>query len=276
MAADHPVEALLAQKMDTTISVCLPARDEAATVGAVVEVIVEELQRRYQLVDEVLVVDDGSVDATAAVATAAGATVVSAAGVLGDHGPATGKGEAIWKGLAASRGDVVVWCDADICDFDPTFVTGLLGPLLGDPSVDFVKACYRRDLDGRRGEGGRVTELVARPLLRLRFPHLVGFAQPLAGEFAGRRTVLERLPVAPGYGVDLALLIDVASAIGLDAMAQVDLGHRSHRNRPLHELAVQAQAVLDAGLTRVSASFPDVPAGWRPPLADVPAYHSRF
>ncbi len=274
--ADHPVEELLDHHEDgTTISVCLPARNEAATVGLVVARIVDELTVRYPLVDEVIVVDDGSTDATVAVARAAGAVVVSASDVLPDCGPATGKGEAMWKALAASSGDVVVWCDADIRDFDPRFVTGLLGPLLGDSSVGFVKACYRRDLDGRPGEGGRVTELVARPLLRLLFPHLVGFAQPLAGECAGRRSVLEQLPFAPGYGVDLALLVDVAAHLGVEAMAQVDLGHRSHRNRPLHELAPQAEAVLAVALARAASEPSSVLSGWRPPLVEVAAYRTQ-
>lgn len=270
--ADHPVEQLLEQKADTTISVCLPARDEATTVGLVVARIVEQLTVRHPLVDEVIVVDDGSTDATISVARGAGASVVRSADVLGECGPATGKGEAMWKSLAATHGDVVVWCDADVRDFDPRFVTGLLGPLLADPSVAFAKGCYRRDLDGRPGEGGRVTELVARPLLRLLFPHLAGFAQPLAGECAGRRTLLEGLPFAPGYGVDLALLIDVAASVGLQGMAQVDLGHRSHRNRPLRELSDQAEAVLAAALARAGGGSPAIPEGWRPPLLDVAGY----
>ncbi len=273
--ADHPVDELVERKAGTSVSVCLPARDEAATVGLVVARIVAELVERHPLVDEVLVVDDRSTDTTAAVARAAGATVVATADVLPECGPAAGKGEAMWKSLAASHGDLVVWCDADLRDFDPRFVSGLVGPLLADAEIAFVKGCYRRDLDGRPGEGGRVTELVARPLVRLLFPDLARFAQPLAGECAGRRTVLERLPFAPGYGVDLALLIDVAASVGIDAMAQVDLGWRSHRNRPLRELSAQAEAVLAAGLHRAASPGPPTPSGWRPPLAEVAAYRER-
>ena len=277
--ADHRAGDLVAAKAGTTISVCLPARDEAATVGEVVERLVTELVERHPLVDEVLVVDDRSADGTAAAAEAAGATVVVADEVLPECGPATGKGEAMWKSLAASSGAVVAWCDADLRRFDPNFVTGLVGPLLADPAVAFVKACYRRDLDGRPGQGGRVTELVARPLLKLLFPHLTGFTQPLAGECAGRRSLLEQLPFAPGYGVDLALLIDVAASVGLEAMAQVDLGIRVHRNRPLQELAAQAEAVLAAALERsrpaAGNSAPSTPGGWRPPLAGVAAYRRR-
>ena len=266
----------MAAKGRTRVSVCLPARDEAATVGLVVGAIVEHLVERHSLVDEVLVVDDGSGDDTVASARGAGAVVVAASQVLAGCGPATGKGEAMWKSLARSGGDVVVWCDADIRTFDPRFVTGLLGPLLTDASVHFVKGRYRRDLHGQAGAGGRVTELVARPLLRLLFPHLAGFAQPLAGECAGRRPLLEQVRFAPGYGVDLALLVDVAAVAGLEAMAEVDLGHRSHRNRPLQELAAQAEVVMATALTLAGVEVANGPVepfhSWRPPLIEVPDY----
>jgi glucosyl-3-phosphoglycerate synthase len=156
----------------------------------------------------------------------------------------------MWRGLHETDADIVVWCDADIREFTPTFVSGLLGPLLTTPDVAFVKAAYERPLDGRPGEGGRVTELVARPILSLLFPPLADFSQPLAGECAGRRDVLRQLPFAPGYGVDIGLLIDVAERVGVAAMAQVDVGVRVHRNRPLKELAPQATAVLAAALSR--------------------------
>lgn len=231
-----PPERLARAKRGTSVSVCLPARDEAATVGAIVSTIVG----LGELVDEVLVVDDGSSDGTGDVAAAAGASVVP--------GPARGKGAALRAGLDRSKGDVVVFCDADVRAFDAAFVTGLLGPLLTDESIGFVKGRYARP-----GDGGRVTELVARPLIRLRFPELAGFDQPLAGEVAGRRNVLEQVEFEPGYGVDLALLIDVIELIGLDAVAQVDLGRRVHRNRSLAELGPQAEAVLAAGLARAGA-----------------------
>ncbi|MGI8758630.1 MAG: glucosyl-3-phosphoglycerate synthase [Acidimicrobiales bacterium] len=280
VAADVvPLAELVAAKGGARISVCLPARDEAATVGAIVAAVVEQLVERHGLVDEVVVVDDASTDDTAATARRAGARVLAAREVLAGCGPATGKGEAMWKSVAGCSGELIVWCDADIRNFDPRFVTGLLGPLLSDPSVQFVKGCYRRDLDGRLGEGGRVTELVARPLLNLLFPHLANFAQPLAGECAGRRGLLEQLSFAPGYGVDLGLLVDVAAVSGVGTMSQVDLGQRSHRNRPLHELAAQAEAVMATALALADiARGRGTEAsrhGWRPPLVEVPAYRDR-
>jgi glucosyl-3-phosphoglycerate synthase len=252
------------------VSVCLPAKDEAATVGTIVGRICE-LGHAWGVVDEVVVVDDGSTDATRDVARAAGAVVVRAADVLPECGPGTGKGEALWKAVDAAKGDVLVFCDADIRDFDPTFVTGLLGPLLLDRSVGFVKGRYERP-----GDGGRVTELVARPVISLLFPELAGFDQPLAGEFAARREVLERLPFVEAYGVDLALLIDAVADLGLERVAQVDLRERLHRNRPLAELRPQAEAVLRAALDRAGVAVAGgAPVAQRPPLVTIPAYLLR-
>lgn len=233
---DFPLRHLAEAKGDRTVSVCLPARDEASTVGAIVETV----RGIGALIDEVLVVDDGSEDGTAAVAAAAGATVVAAAapGLVG-------KGGAIATAVAEAVGDVVAFCDADLRRFHPRFVTGLLGPLLVDDSMQFVKGRYER-----AGEGGRVTELTARPLIRLLHPTLSGFAQPLAGEFAARRTLLEKVPYEPGYGVDLGLLIDAARLVGVERMAQVFLGRRVHRNRPLWELGEEALAVARVALAR--------------------------
>jgi len=266
-------ERLAAAKGGHRVSVCLPARDEEATVGAIVSCIRHELVDRIGLVDEILVIDDHSADGTAVVAIEAGARVVQAADVLPEFGEGHGKGEALWKSLYEAEGDLVVWCDADVLNFGSHYVTGLLGPLLTNPEVGFVKGFYDRPgaIDGERG--GRVTELVARPILTVLFPHLASIVQPLAGEYAGRRELLEQLPFVEGYGVDIALLIDVAQAFGTDAIAQVDLGTRVHRNRPLAELSPQAEAVLQAALAR--AGRLDVEAAERPPLATVPAYRRR-
>lgn len=270
------------------VSVCLPARDEAATVGAIVEAIVEELVERTGLVDEVLVVDDHSLDATAKVADAAGARVVAVDDVLPDLETGEGKGEALWKSVAAADGDLIVWCDADITDFGSRFVVGLVGPLLVRPDIGFVKGFYDRPVATSAHGGGRVTELVARPTIAALFPHLASIVQPLAGEYAGRRSLLERLPFVQGYGVDLGLLIDIAELEGTEVIAQVDLGTRRHRNRPLDELGPQALAVLQTALGRAGVPF-DAPAtlvrpdlepiqvgvGERPPLVDVAAYRRR-
>ena len=262
---DFSLEDLVAAKGEHTVSVCLPARDEAATVGAIVTTVLGELAPTG-LVDEVLVIDHGSSDATAVVAAAAGARVVATGAVLPELGEGDGKGEALWKSLAAAEGDIVVWCDADVRNFAAHFVTGLLGPLLTDDTITFVKAFYERPAHGRAGEGGRVTELVARPLLAALFPHLAGFEQPLAGEYAGRRALLERLPFVQGWGVELGLLVDVAALAGTAAMAQVDLGVRVHRNRPLDELVPQAEDVLRTALARAGVI---AAVAERPPLARV-------
>jgi glucosyl-3-phosphoglycerate synthase len=247
---DFSPAALAEARGDTTVSVCLPARNEAATVGPIVATIGRELVERHHVVDEIVVVDDHSTDATADLAERAGARVVDAADLLPEYGEGHGKGEALWKSVFVSRGDVIAWCDSDIRDFDVHFITGLLGPLLTRDDLAFVKGHYERPLvDGGPG-GGRVTELVARPLLSLLFPHLAEIVQPLSGEYGGRRTLLERLPFVRGYGVDIGLLIDVAATVGTRALAQVDLGTRLHRNRTLDQLSPQAMAVMQTALVR--------------------------
>lgn len=231
------------------VTVGLPARDEAATVGTIVDVIRRELVDQTGLVDEILVLDDHSTDDTGRVAAEAGARVIRAEDVL----PAAaghGKGEALWRLTYAASGDLVVFCDADIVDFGPRFVVGLLGPLLNDPDAAFVKGFYARPGENGDNDGGRVTEVLARPLLATLFPHLGGIVQPLSGEYAARRSLLEQLPFARGYGVDLGLLIDAAASVGTQHIVQVDLGTRRHRNRPLDELGAQAFTVLQTGLAR--------------------------
>lgn len=253
--------ALVGAKGGRRVSVCLPAHDEAATVGPIVDAIRAGLGDRVPLVDEVLVVDDGSSDPTAAVAAAAGARVVPGTG--------GGKGGAMWTGLLEAEGDVVVFCDADLRDFGPRFVVGLLGPLLTGDDHGFVKGCYDRPFRGQPGQGGRVTELVAKPLLRTLFPALASVLQPLGGECAGRRGVLEQVPFVEGYGVDIGLVLDVCGRFGPSSMVQVDLGRRVHRNRSLEELGPQAEAVLRTALARAGLAGP-VPE--RPPLAGAGPY----
>lgn len=257
-AADFDAADLVGRKAGRRVTLCLPARDEEATVGAIVATVRRRLCERHPLVDEILVVDDGSRDTTAATARLAGARVVSSGG--------QGKGQAMFAGLVAAEGDVVAYCDADVRPFRAAFVVGLLGPLLGDEPVGFVKGFYERPLGTRQGEGGRVTELVAKPLLRTLFPALAGFAQPLAGECAASRSVLEQVPFVRGYGVDIALLIDVAERLGVEAMAQVDLGRRVHRNRPLAQLGPQAEEILRTALAR---------AGLGEAVAQCPAVAAR-
>jgi glucosyl-3-phosphoglycerate synthase len=255
-SADWPVDLLLAAKGATSVSVVIPALDEEATVGAVVAAIHDGLvDVPRPLVDELVVVDSFSTDATAAVAARAGARVVGLDEVLGNLPTVPGKGEALWRGLAATTGDVVVFVDADLLAFEASTVTGLLGPLLTDPGVQLVKATYDRPLaDGARvhpAGGGRVTELVARPLLNLHWPQLAGFVQPLAGEYAARRPLLERLPFPTGYGVELGLLVDAVELVGLDALAQVDLGVRRHRHHGDQRLGRMAAEIWQTALARL-------------------------
>ncbi len=251
------VDELRKLKGETTVSVCLPARDEAATVGRIVEVIVDELMGSdgAALVDELIVIDDASADETTKVASAQGAEVVSIHSILPELGAGHGKGNVLWRSLAASTGDIVVWCDADVTSFRSSYVTRLLTPLLSEDRIDFVKGYYARPPDPNGDGGGRVTELVARPLLSRFFPELATLRQPLAGEVAARRVILERLPFVQGYGVEIGLLIDVLAAAGPDRMMQVDLGVRRHRHRRLEELAVQATEIMHVLLDRAGISL---------------------
>jgi glucosyl-3-phosphoglycerate synthase len=252
-----PPYRLLQAKGETVVSVVIPARNEEATVGAIVTAIRSAFIRSIPLVDEVIVVDSRSNDGTAAVARAAGAFVVSQEDMTGGMPPMHGKGDALWAGLASASGDIVAFVDADVDPFDPRFVSGLLSPLLTDPSISFVKGFYHRPLTlsghSEPDGGGRVTELVARPLLNLFWPDLAGFVQPLAGEFAGRREVLERVPFVSGYGVETAMLVDLLELVGLDSLAQVDLGQRVHRNQSteaLGRMAAQIQLTAWSRLVR--------------------------
>ena len=277
-----------------SVSVCLPARDEEATVGHTVATVRRTLMEHIQLVDEVIVIDDGSTDATAEAAAWEGALVYGSGDILPDLPAGTGKGNALWKSLYVSGGDLIVWLDADVWNFGSHFVTRLLEPLITDPEVGFVKAYYRRPLFGDPHGGGRVTELMARPVLSALFPELTMFVQPLAGEYAGRRGLLETIPFVQGWGVEIGMLIDLAQRYGAEIFAQADLGVREHRNRPLDQLSPQAMAVLLTALRR--AGIPEdrlshtlvrygidasreglgVETRERPPMIDVPAYRAKF
>lgn len=252
------------------ISVCLPARNEAETIAPIVSSAL-----RLDIVEEVVVVDDGSTDHTAAIATAAGARVVSEATILPEAGPGSGKGNVLWKSLFACEGDIICWVDADLRNFGPEFVAKLCEPLLHNDDVLFVKAFYTRSFEGAPTGGGRVTELVARPMLQLLFPKVADIAQPLGGEYAARRSALEVLPFVEGWGVELGLLVDVVERYGRDAVAQVDLGTREHRNKPLEELAPQARAVMATALKRAELLDP-VEVRERPPMVTLPQYRARF
>ncbi len=298
-AGDWAPADLLAAKTaaGTTVSVVLPALDEEATVGPIVAAI-RRVLLATGLVDELVVLDSGSTDRTAAVAAAAGAHVVHRDSVLPRLPARPGKGEVLWRSLYVTEGDIVAFVDADLTEFSPDVVVGLLGPLLSDPSVELVKGMYDRPL--RAGEsvlpagGGRVTELVARPVLNARWPALAGFVQPLAGEYAARRSLLERLPFPCGYGVEIALLIDALGLVGLDALAQVDLGVRHHRHSGDAALGRMAAEVWQAALARsgrepaafdlvqfarVDGEFTtlstQISADERPPMRSVPEYAAR-
>ncbi|MDA8368704.1 MAG: glucosyl-3-phosphoglycerate synthase [Nocardiopsaceae bacterium] len=261
-----PPDTAAAAKGGTRISVVLPARNEEATVGGIVAAIRHALMEETALVDELVVIDSYSSDNTAAVAAAAGATVADQDSVLPEVPPRGGKGEALWKSLAVTTGDIIAFVDADIRNFGPHFVTGLVGPLLADPSVFYVKGCYDRPLDDGATtspcDGGRVTELVARPLLNMCWPELSGLLQPLAGEYAGRRDALESVPFVCGYGVEFGLLVDLAAGFGLDGMAQVDLGAREHTNQATADLGRMSAQIIATAWTRLhhrGLTVPDAP-----------------
>jgi glucosyl-3-phosphoglycerate synthase len=245
-AADWTIADALARKAGSTISVCIPALNEGLTIGRMVDTLRDTLVGPDGLVDEIVVLDDRSSDDTARNATDAGARVVPIDSIHASVGIGRGKGNALWTSLLASTGDIVVWCDGDVTTLEPNWIVRLVAPLLARPELAFVKARYHRPDDA--GGGGRTTELVARPLLSLIEPRLAAIAQPLAGEMAGRRTVLEDIPFVQGWGVELTLLLEIAKRHGVGAIAEVDLGERRHRHHQLEQLALQATEVLVSGL----------------------------
>ena len=228
------------------MSLVVPARNEAATVGAVVTRVREALMDTVALLDEIVVIDSDSTDDTYDVASDAGAVVHRSSEIRPDLGSLPGKGEAMWKSLFVTTGDVLVFMDADLVDWDTHFVPGLLGPLLTRPEIALVKGFYERPGGSGALSGGRVTELVARPLIALTHPELAGLVQPLAGEWAVRRSLFETLSVPTGYAVELAALVDTAAALGVDAIAQVDLGQRAHSHQDLLDLGAMSVQIMAA------------------------------
>ncbi|MCL6739118.1 glucosyl-3-phosphoglycerate synthase [Streptomyces neyagawaensis] len=251
---DRPLHRILAAKRASgqTVSVVLPALNEEETVGDIVAVIRHDLMEQVPLVDEVVVVDSGSTDRTSEVAAAAGARVVHRDDILPRLPAVPGKGEVLWRSLLVTTGDIVCFIDADLKEFSSDFVSGIVGPLLTDPGVDLVKAMYDRPLGAAAGQGGRVTELMARPLLNMHWPQLAGFVQPLGGEYAARRSLLERLPFPVGYGIELGMLVDALHLVGLDALAQVDVGVRKHRHQDGQALGRMSAAIYRTAQLRLA------------------------
>lgn len=268
------VDELVVAKAGRSVSVVLPALNEEDTIESVIDSISPMLGG---LVDELIVMDSGSTDDTEIRAIAAGARVVSREQALPDIAPRPGKGEVLWRSLAAASGDIVVFVDSDLIDPHPMFVPWLVGPLLTSEGIHLVKSFYRRPLKGCDGEGatggGRVTELVARPLLAALRPELGGVLQPLGGEYAATRELLMSLPFAPGYGVEIGLLVDTYDKLGLDAIAQVNLGVRAHRNRPLAELGPMSRQIVATLLSR--CGIPDSGVGLAQFFVDGDSYTPR-
>lgn len=252
-----------------SVSVVLPARNVADTIGGIIDATrslnaAAGTRETGRIVDQVLVIDADSPDGTAEVARERGAEVYSENELLPEYGPALGKGDAMWRSLSVVRGDILVFADSDTRDFEAQFISGILGPLLLKPELRFVKAAYRRPF--RKGEevtldgGGRVTELSTKPLFNLFYPELAGFVQPLAGEFAAPADLYRSIPFFTGYAVETGMMIDVLRLVGLDAMAQVDLGTRQNRHQPLFDLGQMAYSVVQAAARRL----PDLPEAQPP------------
>jgi glucosyl-3-phosphoglycerate synthase len=273
--SDFPADRLRAERTES-ISVCVPAREEATTIAGVVEPLLSLRERG--VIDQVVVVDASSADGTAEIAAAAGAEVFDEAALVPEFGPVIGKGDAMWRSLSVLTGDVVCFVDGDTEEFHERFACGVLGPLVCDPRVQFVKGFFRRPFRDAGGTaptgGGRVTELTARPLLDAFYPELAEMRQPLAGEMAGRRDLLERVAFCTGYSIEMGLLLDVYAAVGLDGLAQVDLCVRQNRHQSIADLAPMSAAVLAAVTSRLHREGrllePAVGALLeRPPLADL-------
>ncbi|MCZ2128074.1 MAG: glucosyl-3-phosphoglycerate synthase [Anaerolineales bacterium] len=249
----------LKKQRGLTVSLALPALNEEATVQKVIRTMKSTLMRRFPLIDEIVLIDSNSTDRTREIAAKEGVPVYIHQELLPRMGARSGKGEALWKSLLVTQGDIVAWIDTDIVNIHPRFVYGIIGPLLSNPNIQFVKGFYRRPLrvgaKMQAGGGGRVTELTARPLLNLFYPELSGVVQPLSGEYAGRRTALERSTFYSGYGVETGLLIDIYENFGLDAIAQVDLLERVHHNQPLEALSKMSFAIIQTVIRKLEKRF---------------------
>ena len=300
---NHIVEAK--RKQGLTVSLCIPTLNEETTIGKEIVVFRSELMERYPLLDELAVIDSGSEDDTCGVAASFGADVYCSGDILPEMGFKRGKGENLWKALYQLTGDIIVYVDADIKNIHPRFVYGLLAPLVYRPEIKYVKAFYERPLAGAKGVraagGGRVTEILVRPLFSLFYPELAAIIQPLSGEYAVRREVLEDIPFPIGYGVETTHLIDVYQAHGLEAFAQTDLDRRVHRNQSTRDLGRMAFGILrvflgrlrDQGIVAGLDDIPDILQQFqnrdgqferlereireeeRPPMAKVPAYRKK-
>lgn len=294
----------LKEQQGLTISLGLPTLNEAKTIGKIIKTAKLNLMRQYPVLDEIVVIDSLSTDRTVEIAENLGVPVVKHPDILPAYGAWVGKGEALWKSLFVLRGDLIAWIDTDIANIHPRFIYGILGPLIREPDLMYVKGFYHRPLRyGAKIEargGGRVTELVARPLLNLFYPQLSGLVQPLAGEYAGRRAALEAVPFFAGYGVETGLLIDLWSRFGLGAIGQVDLEERIHRNQSLVELSKMAFEIIQVVMQRVSEAHhavllndlaksmkliryardafqldvADIRARERPPMVTIPEYRA--
>lgn len=296
----------LKEKQGSTISLALPTLNEEATVGKVIRTVKKELMEKYPLLDEIVLIDSNSTDRTRQIAKSLDIPVYIHQHLLPEMGSRPGKGEALWKSLLVTKGDIIAWIDTDIVNIHPRFVYGIIGPLLLNRNIQFVKGFYRRPLrvgdKVQAGGGGRVTELTARPLLNLFYPELSGVVQPLSGEYAGRREALEKATFASGYGVETGLLIDIFEQYGLRAIAQVDLLERIHHNQELEALGKMSFAIIQTVLRKLEPRFErsiieevnktmklikyakggyyleveEVAERERPPMITIPAYRERF
>lgn len=293
------------KKLGVTLSLCIPTLNEEKTIGKEIVLFKSELMTRHPLLDEIAVIDSGSEDRTLEVASSFGADVYRSADILPGMGDKRGKGENLWKAIYQLKGDIIVYIDADIKNIHPRFVYGLVGPLLFHPKIQYVKAFYDRPLMFSQGVrpsgGGRVTEILVRPLFSLFFPELAAVIQPLSGEYAVRREVLERLPFPIGYGVETSHLLDVYKEWGLDALGQTDLDQRVHRNQTTRDLGRMSFGILQAFLSRLEehkiVKMPQLGSVMRqfqshdnhyepvehvireeerPPMIKVPAYRKKF